>query len=168
MKRTWKNLRDGLSKCIKKRELLTRSGAAAGKLPKCKLFDQLQFLRDSVSNKATVSNVLTEGSQVADYNEIATEPGSPHESTSRKGVPKSTEPKAALSKRKRKQLDECDELLIDALKQSAPSEDQYSIDPDKKFTESIIPILRNLTPKKNRMAKIEIQQLLLKYEFDED
>ena len=53
MKRTWKNLRDGLSTCIKKRELMTRSGAAAGKLPKCKLFDQLQFLRDSVSNKAT-------------------------------------------------------------------------------------------------------------------
>ena len=168
MKRTWKNLRDGLSKCIKKRELMTRSGAAAGKLPKCKLFDQLQFLRDSVSNKATVSNVFTEGSQAAHYNEIATEPVSPHHSASKKRVSNSTEPKAGPSKRKRKQLDECDELLIDALKQSAPSENQESIDPDIKFTESIIPILRNLTPKSKRLAKIEIQQLLLKYEFDED
>ena len=42
------------------------------------------------------------------------------------------------------------------------------VDADQSFPNSIVPILSNLPPRKNRQAKIEIQQLLLKYEFDDD
>ena len=34
-------MKDNFSKCTKKRDLITRSGAAAGKLPICRLFDQM-------------------------------------------------------------------------------------------------------------------------------
>lgn len=57
LKKTWKNLRDGLSKCVKKRELLTRSGTGTSKLPICKLYKQLLFLKDSVSNRKSDSNL---------------------------------------------------------------------------------------------------------------
>ena len=38
-------------------ELVTRSGASAAPLPKCKLFTQLEFLKDKVLNRTTVSNI---------------------------------------------------------------------------------------------------------------
>ena len=36
---------------------MTRSGAPAASLPKCKLFNQLELLKDKVMNRTTVSNV---------------------------------------------------------------------------------------------------------------
>ena len=41
-------------------------------------------------------------------------------------------------------------------------------DADESFANSIVPILKELPAKKNRLAKIEIQQVLLKYEFDDN
>ena len=46
-----------MSKCLKKRELLTRSGAALTRLPTCKLYTQLLFIRDTVVHRKTQSNV---------------------------------------------------------------------------------------------------------------
>ena len=162
LKKTWKNLRDGLSKCLKKRDLMTRSGASAGKLPKCKLFDQLLFVRDTVSNRQSVSNVSIEGSTISNL-DVFTPPASPYDST----APKSSN--TPLNRIKKRPLDECDALIIDALKnESSTSEKKSVLDPDVSFTDSIVPILRNLPPKKNRLAKIEIQKLLLNYEFDEE
>ena len=59
LKKTWKNLSDNLSKCLKKRELLRRSGAGATELPQCKFFKELQFLKDILSDRATHSNLPT-------------------------------------------------------------------------------------------------------------
>ena len=36
---------------------MTRSGAAASTLPKCKFFEQMAFLHEKSANKATESNV---------------------------------------------------------------------------------------------------------------
>lgn len=47
-----------MKRCIDKRSRLTRSGAAAHTLPKCKYFDTLLFLHDKVSNRETSSNVI--------------------------------------------------------------------------------------------------------------
>ena len=147
---------------------MTRSGASAGKLPKCKLFDQLLFIRDTVSNRQSVSNLSIEGSPVAD-SEVFTPPASPASSASRKSNSNMESSNIPPKKVKKRPLDECDALLIDALKKdSSASEKKSVVDPDVSFTDSIVPILRSLPPKKNRLAKIEIQQLLLKYEFDED
>lgn len=103
LKRLWKNLKDNFGKCLKNRIKMTRSGAAAETLPKCKLFDQLYFIKDTVANRPTISNI--------------------------------------------------------------PQESQET--PDVAFAHSIIPILKLLPAKKNRLVKVEIQQLLIKYEFEE-
>ena len=52
-----KNLKDTLKKCLDKRNRMTRSGAAASNLPKCRLFDQMAFLHEKSANKPTESNV---------------------------------------------------------------------------------------------------------------
>ena len=51
-----KNFKENLSKCLRER-LSTQSRAAASSLPEFKLFHQLQFLRDKVLNRPTVSNL---------------------------------------------------------------------------------------------------------------
>ena len=43
LKKQLKNLKDTLKKCLDKRNELTKSGAAALKLPKCKFFEQMDF-----------------------------------------------------------------------------------------------------------------------------
>ena len=55
-----------------------------------------------------------------------------------------------------------DNFLYEVLKQKNEN------DADQGFADSIMPLLRGLPAKKNCMAKINIQQLLLKYEFDDD
>ena len=62
----WKNFKENLSKCLKKRELMTRSGAASQTLPECKLFNELLFLKDKVTNQPTVSNL-----QADTYSEVS-------------------------------------------------------------------------------------------------
>ncbi len=57
-----------------------------------------------------------------------------------------------------------DNFLFEALLKSNATE----TDADQSFANSIVSILKSLPAKKNRLAKIEIQQLLLKYEFDHD
>lgn len=64
LKYRWKNLRDGMMKCLKKQTDYHKSGRGAGKLPTCKCFDQLLFLKDSISNKTkTTSNLSEETTQ---------------------------------------------------------------------------------------------------------
>ena len=57
LKPQWKNLKDNLRRCMIKRAQMSKSGAAAHTLPKCKYFSQLQFLHKKVINKETESNV---------------------------------------------------------------------------------------------------------------
>ena len=57
LKKCQKNLRDNFSECLKSRERKARSGADASALPKCKLFTQMIFLKDSIPNRPTTSNV---------------------------------------------------------------------------------------------------------------
>ena len=52
-----KNLNDTLKKCFDKRNRMTRSGAAAATLRKCKFFDQMAFLLEKGANKPTESNL---------------------------------------------------------------------------------------------------------------
>ena len=57
LKVQWKNLRDGMKRCLVKREHMARSGAAAHTLPCCKYFEQLKFIQDKIMNKETDSNI---------------------------------------------------------------------------------------------------------------
>ena len=66
----WKNLRDGFSKCLKKRDLLTRSGAGATVLPQCQFFRELQFIKNAVTNRATHSNLNVQHHLMEDNGEV--------------------------------------------------------------------------------------------------
>ena len=139
---------------------MTRSGAAAGKLPKCKMFDQMTFIKDSVTNRPTTSNLNIEDSSDMNFPEspasITATPvgGSRRKSNTRK------------RKLEKPSIDSYDAMLIEALKDDGVPKAKV-FDADVSFAESIIPILKKLPDKQNRKAKIKIQQILFECEFDE-
>ena len=192
LKRRWKNLRDGMMRCMNKINEGQKSGAGASKLPTCKLFDQLLFLRDFVSNRETTSNItLPSASPVNDsicedspnYNiQPSTEASTPKEKISTpddisakrkldlqdRGT--KNKPYGRISKRADRQ-DKIDLLLVNALSKTedqTKENSESSKSSNQLFCDSIVEILDKLPPKKNRMARVEIQQVLMKYEFDID
>lgn len=159
---------------MKKRERMTRSGAGAATLPRCKLFDQLLFIKDTVLNRPSISNIVTDDYPQQSDVDLFTPPQSPsYEQLVRSPQVESFQPHTKRSstssenKRKKipKQLDVGDQILLDALNNSSKKE--ATLDADVSFAESIVPILRSLPARKNRQAKIEIQQILMRHEFDE-
>ena len=176
MKKTWKNMKDNFSKCFKKRERMTRSGAPAATLPKYRLFDQLLFIRDTVANRPTVSNINL---QSEDGENLFTSPQSPlcppAGACSSFNSDKPQKPQLPLKRRlnsadsvdkKHESIDPVDKALLKVLDNTPKI--QGLEDPDVAFAHSIVPILRALPPKKNRMAKVDIQKLLIGYEFDSE
>ena len=55
-----------MMRCMKKISGGQKSGAGASKMPTCKLFEQLLFLRDFVSNRETNSNITLPSDVVVD------------------------------------------------------------------------------------------------------
>ena len=76
--------------------------------------------------------------------------------------------KRNISTEDNKLEDHPDYFLINALQKQNEQQQLQQMDADVSFANSIVPILKNLSAFKNRKAKIDIQQLLLKYEFDKD
>ena len=73
-------------------------------------------------------------------------------------------PREAKRIKKKAVSPDIDVAIIEALKKE---EDKPTImDTDAAFANSIVPLLKNLEPRANREAQIEIQQVLLKYELD--
>ena len=199
LKKRWKNLRDGMMRCLKKMSDLNRSGACASKVPSCKCFERLLFLRDTVSNKETDSNIplpnfQTSGEIQEDFSRqlspALSSPLSPQLSSPLPlPLPPNQTPDSQLtaldttstpSNRKRKQdrqpersvkkTDQCniDFLLAEALSKSGGSKEKNDEedDSDWDFCKSLFSILKKLPPKKNRLERLEIQQVLFRYEFD--
>ena len=182
-----------MMRCLNKIKDGQNSGGGALKMPTCKLFDQLLFLKDFVSNRETKSNIyITSDSGSNDiitviddsahltplFTDITPASTTP-DITTPKVVPKkkkaetggleevsSHQPSRRLNKKSERQ-DKIDLLLVNALSKSdesmAHSESKSS---NHLFCDSIVEILDKLPSKKNRMARVEIQQVLLKYEFD--
>ena len=70
------------------------------------------------------------------------------------------------SKLSKPSLDTTDQPLLELLRKE--DKDNMGIpDADVSFANSIVSILQSLPAKKNRLAKIEIQQVLMKFEFDD-
>ena len=155
---------------------MMRSGAAASSLPECKLFHQLQFLRDKVTNRPTVSNLPHEVPLTQDTDDTSlASPPSPFPSApspapsleSMSSVSSKRKSKASGVPQKKIMITDDEhpgKFLYEALK----GENKNVLDADQSFANSIVPIFRNLPAKKNCKVKIEIQQLLLKYEFYDD
>ena len=70
------------------------------------------------------------------------------------------------SKLSKPSLDTTDQALLELLRKE--DKDNMEIpDADVSFANSIVPILQSLPAKKTRLAKVEIQQVLMKLEFDD-
>ena len=183
LKKTWKNLRDNLSKCLKKRELLSRSGAGATELPQCKFFKELQFLKDVLSNRSTHSNLSTPQLSVDNFDRFEYIEDT---STSKKPDVMYSTPKPMQSgtetppaKRKRasgtkegkatsKDEQSSTSSLDSAISEYLANQNDEKKNADSLFCQSLVPILSSLPARKNRIAKFEIQKLLYDIEFSDD
>lgn len=148
LKNRWKNIKDGFTKCCKKIQDSLKSGAGASKLPTCKNYESLLFLKDNVTNsKNTTSNLSMNISMASDLdeNEENEEQGSIDETQSLSSNMK--------NKGKRKRTDDRQEsldiMLMKALKEENNKENREDTS-DMLFAKSIVPILEALPPKKKQ------------------
>ncbi len=186
LQKQFKYLTDNLKKCLDKRYRMQKSGAAASSLPKCNYFDQMSFLHDKTLNLPTESNVSIPVNEAMAVNEIApaelgdaiftelqtpvVSPATPLSSSS-----SSTNfevPTAKKHREKRKRADDNTEQRNKILEQISSIDtelknNQEDDNEDSLFCKSLVPTLRKLPPRKNKLAKIRISQLLFEMEFDE-
>ena len=173
LQRQLKNLKDALKKCLDKRNKLTRSGAAASSLPKCKFFDQMQFLHERTANKLTKSNiiqevpmeeiVISETPQLLDVSNGST--------VKRKAADMQVPPAKSRNGFKSRQ-DAFDKAILKELESTndaIKSMTTPTTDDDNEVTlycKSLVPIISSLPLKKKRLAMIKVSQLLFDIEFD--
>ena len=175
LQRQLKNLKDNLKKCLDKRQQMTKSGAAALSLPKCKYFDQMQFLHEKTANQPTVSNVTCQVQQaipppVAD----TCLPTNPTQSTSAATKRKASDTfppsssqhgfkarQDAIDMAILKQLESTDKTLSNSIEKER-ADDEVSL-----YCRSLIPIISSFTVRKKRLAMVKISQLLFDIEFEE-
>lgn len=180
-RKKWKNIRDTYRKCNKRRDLATRSGAGYKRLPECAYFNQLSFLRDTVTSKQSESNfTLTPNnatqSPSVDADVVDDEPSrssrhSPVSSTSEqlgKEVPALIPTKRKFRAREREDISTVLDLqLINHLKKQGQDESTGRSE-NESFCKSLIPILDRLDNRKNQLVRIQIQQVLFNIEFEQD
>ena len=151
---------------------MTRSGAAYHSLPRCKYFEQLQFLSDKISNKDTVSNV--QGYQSEIDIESPTQSSSSHssESLSKRKIDTTPVYSTSVKKRKSDSQNQLDLLTLQCLQQTnemlsqekcSETEDENS---DLLFFKSLLTSMKNLSRKKNRIARKKIMDIIFDLEYD--
>jgi len=172
-----------MGKCLKKLETLSKSGAGASKTPSCKHFEALLFLKDTLVSRNPESNLMEQPfmspppsprfpstknsfhSQLTEFDVAC--PSPPNSSVPTPKRQRSEKAKCAEERR-----DKIDLMLVEALQKPSTSNMEKNVDPndngDLLFCQSLVPSLRALPAKKNRLAKIDIQKVLLKYEFGDD
>jgi hypothetical protein len=173
-------LRDNLKRCLDRQARATKLGAAASKLSMCKYYNELAFLCDKTANKPTQSNVniITVPDERVDVQsstskhtqEIITQVGtkincqevvdnSPINMKSRKSAKERAEIGFVVDTMLVKTLKDMEKPNIPAVSETT--------DADTLFCKSLIPTLKGLPAKKNRQAKLKIQQVLYDLEFGE-
>ncbi|CAB4017987.1 uncharacterized protein LOC108916950 [Paramuricea clavata] len=177
-------------------ERFRKNGSGYSKQPTCRFYNQLLFLRDSISNRTTQSNVQVRSISLAipsPSEKALPEPSTHAESNpgnkasqqnQQHAVPPTAQPPAkqkfqfpqatVIPKKKKKVvLDPVEEYLIKSIEKNeeenklVPAKKE---DADEQFCQSITHTLRRLgeqSVKKNQLAKIKIQQLLFDIEFDD-
>ncbi|XP_057295971.1 uncharacterized protein LOC130624932 [Hydractinia symbiolongicarpus] len=175
-----KYLKDNLKKCLDRRTRMTKSGAAASSLPKCNYFEQMSFLYERAPmNFPTESNVRIQSKENTEQTcskesvdqppdvDLFTPPQSPIilNKITDNGSATVT---AKREKRKRSENAEGNRILkeLDAIEKELKAGDKEECE-DSLFSRSLVPTLRKLSAKKNKMEKIKISQLLFEIEFDE-
>lgn len=178
----WKNIRDTYRKCLKRRDLATRSGAGSKRLPECRFFKELEFLSDSVSNKTTISNftlqniddgnsaVMATGNSVS--SDTSGEVPSEVSYSSHRESPTSCKEKPSVPVKKKFRVKEREDIstaldlqLLNHLKRQGETGGNTPQSDNEFFCRSLVPTLDRLDNKANQMAKAKIQQLLFDVEF---
>ena len=179
-------MKDNLKKCLDRRSKMQKSGAPASSLPKCNYFEQMSFLHDKTMNRPSESNVSIPLNEVVPMNETATielsdatliqsltpvaspaTPLSTSSSSTNFEVPSTKKPRE-----KRKRSDDTTGQTSQILEQIGSIEmelkkNQDDDNEDSLYCRSLVPTLQKLPPRKNKLAKIKISQLLFEMEFDE-
>lgn len=177
LKKEWNKLRDNYRKTLSKREKATRSGSAKKTLPTCNFFEELSFLRDSLTNRTQLSNIPSSIlSQSIDEENNSTSSNynvSSHES-------EISDPPAETSPAKRRkrsnvssQENDTDFLLMRMLdrhlnesdKQQPLQKEEPVEDGNKLFCFSLLETIRGIDERKNTLARIKIQQVLFDIKF---
>lgn len=170
LKRRWKNLRDGMMRCLKKENIAYRTNS---KVPTCRLYNQLLFLKEFFQGNSGEEKLLVSfGNGENDYDLpespcSASSPGNESSFSCRKRSGSSTD-HAQSKYAKRSQREKLDILIANTI---AKVSDQLKSDEENSnwlFCKSLVGLLGKLPPKRNRLARMEIQQVLMKYEFVED
>ena len=160
---------------------MTRSGAAACSLPKCKYFDQLMFIRDKVANKETSSNLQLPSPNVVEtpitqaivngQTPIVT-PTSINDHT-----PTGLKRKEDLyyvstcdkTRRKNEIANNVDLMLLKTVKDIDQNNSAESPEnTDTHFCMSLVEQMNKLPKKKNRIARMEFQKILFNLEFSDE
>ena len=163
LKFKWKGLRDNYRRCIQNRESKQKSGAASSKLPICRYFEQLGFMRDAVTTNESDPNTDIEFVQPnkPEGDEEKVQPETPTPVKKQKIEP--------YRKTKTKQVKEetFTDLMIkqtvsDIGKVTVQISKQDDDDTDTKsyFCKSLIGRLKSLPVKKIRLARRKIEDVL--------
>ena len=175
----WSKLRENFRKCLKRREVATRSGSGKTQLPSCQFFKELLFIKDTVSNRPTSSNVplpdlftpppspgIESATVTSENSSIMTTAATPVLPVVTSG--RSNTSTSSTSKRK-KDSDELNTLLMASIKRDLSSQTSSSQssgsnlvenDPDKAFCLSLVEELKSLAPCKKRLARVKMLQVL--------
>ena len=181
LKKEWGKLRDNYRKTLSKREKATRSGAGNKKaLPACNFFAELSFLRDSMVNRSSVSNIpetiLTpmvspSASSTLAEDDIAEVERHTSSHTTTQPIHSGTIPAPPKRKRRSNSNEEqADVLLAQALDRHLNAEEQQNPqeeDDDRLFCLSLVKTLKKLNERKNAQARIKIQTILYELQFDD-
>ncbi|XP_071949661.1 uncharacterized protein [Antedon mediterranea] len=174
LQKQMKNLKDSLKKCLDKRTKLTRSGAGASVLPKCKYFEQMRFLHDRTANKPTESNLQPEPGIIEDVASTSSDTSinNPIVCAKRKITETpAPPPKNRHGSKGRQSSDPLNTILLQNLETTNEAIMSLTTKPDNDnevslYCRSLIPIISSLPLRKRRLAMIKVSQLLFDLEFD--
>ena len=156
-----------------------KSGAGASRVAMCKYYNELRFLCDKTANKPTESNVII--TSVPDERVDVQSSSSKHpQEITQAEVKRNLQEvvdnrpiniKSKKSAKERAQLGYAVDTmlaktLMDMERPNIPAVSEPT-DADTLFCKSLIPTLKELPAKKNRQAKLKIQQVLYDLEFEE-
>ena len=153
-----------------------RSGAGSSKLATCRHFNLLSFLHSTTVTSQGTSNV--DISLCENQNDIESSNEISEGSQITMGKINATETCQAKNKSKRKSEDTIDVQLRESLSnvndavkaitqnQNFVNETNNDTDSDMLFCKSLVDSLRGLTPRKNKIVRMEIQKVLFEVEFE--
>ena len=159
---------------------MSKSGAAASTLPKCRYFEELRFLHEKTQNRESDTNISFDISSeqfdlsAHDYpQELSVGSKNSTESESESASSTKRKANAGLTSenkcKKSNSRSDFDTIMLKQLEEvstviSNVTEEECE---ESLYCKSLVPILKDLPHKKKRLAKIRISQMLFDLEFVE-